>query len=298
MSGLMTGRTTDRVLVWGARLLWAGLALLLAPAIGQALDDHSRAVQVTGTVGAWAAWFVTLVALLLPNAMSLTILRMIAPGAVLVALAAGVAGASATAFAVGLASSVVVTLLTFSGEVGQRFVHGSAYGDEARFPLRPPGPLLLGPIPVLWLLTAIAVSAGPLLLAARAWPLGAAITVLAAGLCFFAGTRLHRLARRWLVLVPAGLVLHDEMVLAETVMLPRRSIDAIVLAPADTEAADLTGNALGRALEIRLTGACTVVLAGSRSKPGGTALHVHAVLVSPTRPGRMIAEAARRRVAR
>ena len=109
---------------------------------------------------------------------------------------------------------------------------------------------------------------------------------------------MHRLARRWLVLVPAGLVLHDELVLAETVMLPRRSIDAILLAPADTEAADLTGNALGRALEIRLTGASTVVLAGSPSKPGGTALHVHSILVSPTRPGRVIAEAARRRVAR
>ena len=298
MTGLTTRLTTDRVLVWGARLLWAGLALLLAPAIGRALDDHSRAVQVTGAVGAWAAWFVALVALLLPNAVSLTIVRMIAPGSVLVALVAGAAGASPTAFVVGLASSVVVTLLVFSGEVGQRFVLGSAYGDEVRFPMRPPGPLLLGPIPMLWLLTAVAVMAGPLLLAARAWLLGGAVTVLAAGLCLFAGTRLHRLARRWLVLVPAGLVLHDEMVLAETVMLPRRSIDEIALAPADTEAADLTGNALGRALEIRLTGASTVVLAGSRSQPGGTALHVHSMLVSPTRPGRVIAEAARRRVAR
>jgi hypothetical protein len=223
---------------------------------------------------------------------------MITPGAVLAALAAGVAGASVTAFVLGLASSVVVTLVTFSGEVGQWFVHGSAYGDEARFPLRPPGPLLLGPIPMLWLVTAVAVMAGPLLLAARAWLLGAAVTVLATGLCFFAGTRLHRLARRWLVLVPAGLVLHDELVLAETVMLPRRSIDSIVLASVDTEAADLTGNALGRALEIRLTGASTVVLAASPSKPGGTALHVHSFLVSPTRPGRVIAEAARRRVAR
>ena len=168
MPALPSGLTTDQVLVWGARLLWAGLALLLAPAIGQALDDQSRAVQVTGTVGAWAVWFVALVALLLPNAVSLTIVRMITPGAVLVALAAGMAGASVTAFVLGLASSAVVTLLTFSGEVGQRFVHGSAYGDEARFPLRPPGPLLLGPIPLLWLLTAVAVMAGPLLLAARA----------------------------------------------------------------------------------------------------------------------------------
>ena len=93
-SGLTSGLTTDHVLVWGARLLWAALALLLAPAIGEALDDHSTAVQVTGAVGAWAVWFVALVALLLPNAVSLTIVRMIAPGTVLVTLTAGVAGAS------------------------------------------------------------------------------------------------------------------------------------------------------------------------------------------------------------
>jgi hypothetical protein len=296
-SGLTTRLTTDHALVWGVRLIWAALALLLAPAIGQALDDHSRAVQVTGTVGAWAVWFVVLVAMLLPSTISLTIVRMVAPGTVLVTLAAGVAGASVTAFIVGLASSVVVTLLTFSGEIGQRFVRGSAYGDETRLPLRPPGPLLLGPIPLLWLATAVAVMVGPLLVAARAWLLGAAVTLFAIGLGVFAGTRLHRLARRWLVFVPAGLVIHDELVLAATVTLPRPSIDAIVLAPADTEAADLTGNALGRALEIRLTGASTVVLAGSPSKPGGTALHVHSILVSPTRPGRVIAEAARRRVA-
>ena len=74
--------------------------------------------------------------------------------------------------------------------------------------------------------------------------------------------------------------------------------NAVGDAPADTEAADLTGNALGRALEIRLTDASTVVLAGSPSKPGGTALHVRSILVSPTRPGRVITEAARRRVAR
>ena len=38
----------------------------------------------------------------------------------------------------------------------------------------------------------------------------------------------------------------------------------------------------------------TVVLAPTRATPSGQALHVRAVLVAPTRPGRLLAEAARR----
>ena len=36
--------------------------------------------------------------------------------------------------------------------------------------------------------------------------------------------RWHQLSRRWLVFVPAGLVVHDPVVLAETLMVPRRQI--------------------------------------------------------------------------
>ena len=81
-------------------------------------------------------------------------------------------------------------------------------------------------------------------------------------------------------------------------MFPGRRISSLVLAPAGTEAADLTGTALGPAIEIGLVAPETVVLAPTRKKPGGTALHVRSVLVSPTRPGRTLAEAARRRVGR
>ncbi|MGD9704941.1 MAG: hypothetical protein AB7Q42_10910 [Acidimicrobiia bacterium] len=298
MPASRSGLPNGRFVLWIVRLLWVAQVLLVGPAIGQALADQSRPVQVTGTVGAWAMWFAAVVATFLPSAVSLTALRMVVPGTILVALAAGAAGASVTAFVVALASSLVVTLVAFSGDVGQTFVQRSAYGDESRLPLRPPGTLLLGPIPLLWSTTAVAVIAGPLLLAARAWLIGSAVTLAAAGLGIVAATRFHRLARRWLVLVPAGLVVHDALVLAETVMFPRDDVEAIGLALADTEAADLTGDALGPAIEIRLVGTGTVVLAASSSKPAGTALHVRAILISPSRPGRLIVEAARRRVGR
>jgi hypothetical protein len=287
-----------RAALWALRIVWALQVLTLGPAIGGALEDQSRAVQVAGSVGAWLAWFVALLVALVPTTSTLTVVRMVVPGSVLVALACGPAGASVATSVVALAGSLVVTLLVLGGEVGQAFVQGSAYGDETRLPLRPPGPLLLGPIPVLWLAMATSVVAGPMMLAAQAWALGAVVTLLAIGLVGLGFSRLHRLARRWLVFVPAGLVVHDGIVLAETVMYPRAQIGEISLALADTQAADLTGNALGPAVEVRLAAPGTVVLAPTPQAPAGTALHVQSFLVSPTRPGRAIAEAKRRLTAR
>ena len=94
--------------------------------------------------------------------------------------------------------------------------------------------------------------------------------------------------------VPAGLVIHDHLVLAETAMFPQRSIGHLGLALAGTEAADLTGPAAGNAIEIGFTDLPTVVLAGTRAKPAGTALHVRSVLVAPSRPGRALTAAATR----
>ena len=56
-------------------------------------------------------------------------------------------------------------------------VQGSAYGDEARFLLRPPTALLLGPIPVAWALMA-ASATGPMLLACGEWVAGAIVCVV------------------------------------------------------------------------------------------------------------------------
>jgi hypothetical protein len=116
------------------------------------------------------------------------------------------------------------------------------------------------------------------------------LVALAAG--WFLGRRFHVLSRRWLVLVPAGLVIHDQLVLAETAMLPRASLASLGLALADTQAADLTGPAAGHAVEVALVDATTVVLAATRAKPGGTALHVRSLLVAPSRPGRLLQVAA------
>ena len=101
--------------------------------------------------------------------------------------------------------------------------------------------------------------------------------------------RWHRLSRRWLVVVPVGLVVHDPLVLGETLMLRRNEIGSVALARASTEAADLTGPAGGHAVEISTTQPVTAIFASTPSEPGGRAIHLTACLVAPTRPGRAIA---------
>ena len=70
-------------------------------------------------------------------------------------------------------------------------------------------------------------------------------------------------------------------------MVPRNELAAVGLALASTEAASLTGNALGPALDVKVSELTTVVLA---APPRGQtrALHVQSFLISPTRPGRAL----------
>jgi hypothetical protein len=281
---------------WPIRVAWAALPLTVGPSVGEALHDRSTAVGTVGGALAWALWAGVLVAVLVPRTTSLTALRAAVPV---------VAGASAwattqveisAAEVVALGWSAVLVLVAFAPSTGQTFVNGSAYGDEQRMPLRPPAPLLAGPVVLAWAALAGPAVAGPLLLAARAWVAGG--LVLAAGLpaAWVSARALHGLARRWLVFVPAGLVVHDPLSLADPVLLPRTLIQRIGPAPADTEAVELTRGALGLALELELTEPTTMV-----RRPVGRAaaetISVTRVLVTPTRPGAVLRLADERRFA-
>ena len=96
------------------------------------------------------------------------------------------------------------------------------------------------------------------------------------------------------MLVPAGVVIHDPLVLAETVMLRRHDVAGVALATVDTAAADLSGPAGGHLLEIRMRAMVTAVLNAGPRTPGGRAIHLAAALVAPSRPGAALAAARRR----
>ncbi len=117
------------------------------------------------------------------------------------------------------------------------------------------------------------------------------LCVLALAGAVLLGPRWHRLSLRWFVLVPAGVVVHDPVVLADTFPLRTAQVASIRLAAADTEAADLTGPASGYAVEVATTESVTAVFAFTPAEPNGKAIHLRSFLIAPSRPGRALRSA-------
>lgn len=285
-----------RLYPWVIRAGWLALPLVAGPALGAGLHPHGEPVRLAATVLLWAGWAAVLVATLVPHPIGLTAFRLCAPAAAVAAVAAGITGRpSGLAEAGAIATTCLDLVLAFAPATGLLYVNGPAYPNERRYPLRPPGPLLLGPLPLAWAITVGAPVAGIVLLAAKAWVAGA--VVLAAGLpaAVVLARSLHGLARRWLVFVPAGVVLHDPHALLDPVLFPRQSIEALRPAPADTDSLDLTQGSLGLAIELVLREKIPMTLARP-GKLGGEQGASARLLFTPTRPGQVLAEAGRRRV--
>lgn len=281
---------------WPARITWGLLPLLLGPALGDALGDHSVAVARTGSGLAWLAWAGVLVAVVLPTTVSLTALRIAAPAALAVANWAAITGEGGVPGAAAVTGGALAVVAAFSPLTGDVFIDGSAYGDERRFALRVPTALLVGPVPLAGIAAVAAPIAGPLLLAAGQWVAGALVLAIGLPVAVVAIRALHGLARRWVVLVPAGLVLHDPHTLVEAVLLPRAMIRRLGPAAAGaTDRRDLTAAALGLALELDLVEPAVI----SPRRPDRT-VQVEAVTrlaFTPTRPGALLAAARQRRIA-
>jgi uncharacterized membrane protein len=281
-----------RVFPWVLRAAWVVLPFSAGPAFGSALHPHSDAVRLTAVVLLWAGWAVVLVGTLVPWPVGLTALRVVAPVAAAAAVAAAVTDRPSTlASLVAVATTLVALVLALTPAAGRLYVNGPAYPNERRFPLAVPGPLLFGPIEVAWAVTAGAPLAGLLMLAARAWVAGAIVLVVGGPAAALLGRSLHALSRRWVVFVPAGMVLHDPLTLADPVLFEKRGIAALRPAPAESEALDLTQGALGLALELILAEKIPMVL-----RRGGQSASPDRILLTPTRPGLVMQEAQSRRL--
>ncbi|HEX7096497.1 MAG TPA: hypothetical protein VF183_11485, partial [Acidimicrobiales bacterium] len=208
------------------RLLWVTLPLTLGPLLADALDPRSTALRTTASLASWVLWALTLLAMLVLRTVTLSVVRVVVPATAPAGLWAALAAPDPdiVTVVVGLVAALAVTIAVLVAPVGEAFVDGSSYGDERRMPLRPPGVLLLGPIPLCWALTVGGCCAGPLLLAAKQWVAGAIVTAVGLPLAAITWRALHRLSRRWLVFVPAGFVVHDHFALAEPVLFPRAAI--------------------------------------------------------------------------
>lgn len=291
---LPAGLSAARAHPWVLRAAWVALPFAVGPALGAALDPRSAPVRTVASVGLWAGWAVVLVATLVPHPVGCTALRLGAPAVLASAVAAALAG-EVSALALGWA--VLTAAVVAAPETGRWAVNGPAYPNEARFLLRAPGALLLGPLAVAWALAVGPPVVGALLVAAGRPLAGAVALAVAAPLSFLLGRAMHGLSRRWVVFVPAGVVLHDPLALADPVLFRRPTVASLGPAPAGTDALDLTQQAPGLALELSLKEKTPMVLVrpgrrGGSQQPGASAR----LVFTPTRPGAVLAEAARRRL--
>lgn len=273
---------------WAVRAAWAVLPVTAGPGLGDALSSRSESVQTVTSVGLWGVWAIVLLGTLVPLPLSLTALRVVAP----LAVAWGVWSGDVLA----IVSTLVALALAFAPATGVLFVNGGAYPNERRFPLRAPGALLIGLLPLAWALAVGPVMAGVLWLAAGEVLWG--IVALVAGLPVAAVLlrAIHSLSRRWVVFVPAGVVLHDPLSLIDPVLFQRKVVEALRLAPADTDSLDLTQRSPGLAVELVLREKVpmTLVRPGQRSGEQGSSARL---IFTPTRPGAVLAEAKSRRLA-
>lgn len=295
-------RSEQALGIWPIRALWLLLPLIAGPVLGDAVDDASRPVQVVASVGLWGLWAGTLLATLLPRPVSLTVVRIVAPtGFAAIALAVASGGGTTWWQVASLCWGTLTVGSAFHPATGQASINGSSYGDELRVPLRVPGVLVLGPIPATWLIVVTGAVSGPMLLAVGQWIVGGVTLAFGLPAALWGVRVLHRLARRWAVFVPGGLVLHDPLTLADPILLRRGILVSLGPASADTTAMDLTAGALGLAIEARLSRPVSLVLARpgrTRVAPPSEAVSTDALLFTPTRPGAFLAAARSRRLGR
>src|SRR5437763_11871735 len=134
-------RRSTGVVHWALAGFGATLPFVAGPGLARGLHDLSEPVRATASTGLWVAWGVGLLAALVPHPVALTTVRVLAPAGVAAAL---IVRGDGTAWIIGVAATLVVTALAFSPAVSLRAVNALAYPNERRFPLRPPGPVLLG----------------------------------------------------------------------------------------------------------------------------------------------------------
>lgn len=283
-----------------ALLAWVVQPFTAGALIGDALDDAADPFRTVVSTAAWALWLLILLAMAVPRPVTLTIARLGATGGVLAAVwAASDVGrnqsdVSTSVLAIGVVSAIVAFSTINLPGVGDRFVDGVSYGEEKRFLLRTPGPVLLVVLAPSAIVVVVGATVGPLLLADEQWLVGAVATVCGFGLAWFPLNALHRLTNRFLVFVPNGLVVHDLTQLREPVLFVKREIAGLAPAPADTTATDITAAALGLALELRLAAPTELSFVTGRTTTDNRS--VRSLLVAPTRPAAVMHTAMERKI--
>jgi hypothetical protein len=265
------------------RAAWLVIALLPGAVGAQRATDISPWVV-------WIIWALVGIAVLVPHPLSLTMIRFFAP-MLMLHTAWRVATSSDPLFeagdrnwgtVAGLVILVAASATAFFSRYGALHAQAAAYGHEVRHMLRPPV-AVLAPLALLWMLVAVAAAVATY---ASSLPIAVGALIVASALASFSLRRSLVLARRWLVFVPAGIAVHDPLVLRDTFMVRSHDVRGLRIAKPGTEAFDATCTSWGQPLELVLSHPHDVSLSefGARIKKTLDRLHVTSLLVAPSRP--------------
>ena len=259
---------------WVVRISWIGAALLPNALTHSSPVDADVARLILSVVW-WSMWSLAAIATWIEHPISLTVARTIAPIVVARLLIALPDADWKPAQIIGAASAVLALVVIVGRDYGSRQVQAGAYGDEVRHLLRVPAPVIV-PALLGWATCVALLVVTVASLANEAYVVGGLAAVALVVVTYQVGPKLHRLSRRWLVKVPAGWVVHDDVMLADNLLI--RSHQVVSMAPAlsTTEAFDLTGYTKGVPLEITLREPMDVRLTELAAKLVKTTDVVHA----------------------
>ncbi len=270
--------------IWFLRAIWISLPVTAGGAFADAIAPWPTTARLVAAVLAWVGWTVVLLATLVPRPMSLTVARFGMPIAFGASVAVALTGrASAIGWTAAIVLTAVACALGTRGEFARLCVQGAAYGEEERFPLKVPPAVAFPIAPIAIAIVGTAIVVGPLLLANREWAAGIVVLVVTVPASVFVIRLVHQLARRFVVLVPAGMVVADPLTLTDPVLLPRARI--MGFGPADPSrrppegAADLRLGASFGSCALLLTDDADIV---RRERREGVTMTTNLLLVTPT----------------
>ena len=277
------------------RLAWIPIPLFGYGVFDSALSDKSDPIQITIVIGLWIIWSMVLVTSLIPSASLLTLYRVLVPISVVAAIWGSLESQISSSSIFLLFICAICTSICLLPSVGFWFVNGSSYGDEIRLPLKPPGPLLLGPLPLAWLVLMLTIIFPAVLLSAESFFWGSITLVIGLALSFFSYRSLSALAHRWVVFVPAGIVLHDNMILTDPFLVRKPLIKQVRPALTSSDSKDLTLSSVGMCLEVELYEPANLSLSVNPLAPPDVE-EVVSFFISPSLLSETIEEATKRSI--
>ena len=255
-------------IAWPVRVLW--IAFALAP-------------NGFGIV-AWILWAVVAIGTWIHHPISLTTIRCLAPIAVFYSAVYALSESLSSLNIAVVTCGIISLMLMYTADYGSAHVQAGAYGNERRFLLRIPAPVVL-PTLITWALFATVLVVLENAVQSENYVLSIPLLLALIAMSWKFAPQMHRLSKRWLVRVPAGWVVHDDLMLAENLLIRSHNLTAMDFALADSEALDLSGMTRGVPIQISLREMTDVRLSklGARLLKTMDVLHVQAFLVATTR---------------